>query len=118
MRDVFIIGAYRSPVGRLLGKLSSLTAPMLSSIVIKESLRRVGIEPSLVDEVIMGNVISAGIGQNPARQAALLTGFPDTVAGFTVNKVCASGLKVVALGAQAIMLGDAQVVIAGGGWRV
>lgn len=114
MADVFIIGAYRSPVGRLLGKLSSLTAPMLSSIVIKESLSRAGIEPSLVDEVIMGNVISAGIGQNPARQVGLLAGLPDTVAGFTVNKVCASGLKAVALGVQAIMLGDAQVVIAGG----
>jgi len=86
MEDVLIIGAYRSPSGRLLGKLSPLTAPRLLSIVIKESLKRTGIEPSLVDEVIMGNVISAGIGQNPARQAALLAGLPDTVAAFTVNE--------------------------------
>jgi acetyl-CoA C-acetyltransferase len=112
--EVFIVGAKRSPVGRLLGRLSSFEAPLLASIVIKEALREIGLRPSLVDEVIMGNVISAGVGQNPARQAALLAGLPETVAAFTVNKVCASGLKAVALGAQAIMLNDAEVVVAGG----
>lgn len=114
MEDVFIIGAYRSPTGRLLGKLSSLTAPELAAIVIEEALKRSEIKPSRVDEVIMGNVISAGIGQNPARQAALLARLPDTVAAFTVNKVCASGLKAIALGAQAIRLGEADVIVAGG----
>lgn len=118
MENVFIAGAYRTPGGRLLGKLSPLTAPHLSAILIKDSLKRSGIKPSpadeVIDEVIMGNVISAGIGQNPARQAALLAGLPDTVPAFTVNKVCASGLKAVALGAQAIMLGEVEVIVAGG----
>lgn len=114
MEDVFIIGAYRSPTGRLLGKLSSLTAPALAAIIIEEALKRSELRPSHVDEVIMGNVISAGIGQNPARQAALLAGLPNTVAAFTVNKVCASGMKAVALGTQAIRLGEADVIVAGG----
>lgn len=114
MKDVFIIGAYRSPAGKLLGKLSSLTAPEIAAQVIGEALKKCDIKPSHVDEVIMGNVISAGIGQNPARQAALLAGLPNTVAAFTVNKVCASGMKAAALGAQAIMLGEAEVIIAGG----
>src|SRR3990170_5905061 len=100
MENVLIIGAYRSPSGRLLGKLSTLTAPALSAIVIKEALKRCDIRPAHVDEVIMGNVIAAGIGQNPARQATILAGLPNTVAAFTVNKVCASGMKAVALGAQ------------------
>lgn len=114
MEEVLIIGAYRFPVGRLLGKLSTLTAPGLAAIVIKEALKRSDIKPPQVDEVIMGNVITAGIGQNPARQAVLLAGLPDTVAAFTVNKVCASGMKAVALGAQAIMLGEAEVIVVGG----
>lgn len=112
--EVFIVSAKRSPVGRLLGRLCSLEAPLLASIVIKEALRETGLRPSLVDEVIMGNVLSAGVGQSPARQAALLAGLPPAAAAFTVNKVCASGLKAVALGAQAIMLGDADIVVAGG----
>lgn len=114
METVLIIGAYRSPAGRLLGKLSTFTAPALAAIIIKEALGKCGIGTAHVDEVIMGNVISAGIGQNPARQAALLAGLPDTVAAFTVNKVCASGMKAVALGVQAIMLGEAEVIVAGG----
>ncbi len=114
MEGAVIIGAYRSPAGRFLGALSSLSAPGLCALVIKEAVKRTGIMPSSVDEVIMGNVISAGLGQNPARQAALKAGLPDTVAAFTVNKVCASGLKAVALGAEAIMAGGAGVVIAGG----
>lgn len=114
MEDCLIIGAYRSPVGRFLGKLSSLSAPRIASAIIKEGVKRAGIRPSLIDEVILGNAVSAGIGQNPARQAALFAGLPDTTAAFTVNKVCASGLKAVSLGAQAVMLGDADFVIAGG----
>lgn len=114
MENILIISAYRSPAGRFLGNLSTLTAPELAAIVIKEALRRSHIKPAHVDEVIMGNVVSAGIGQNPARQAALLAGLPNTVAAFTVNKVCASGMKAVALGAQAIMLGEAEIVVAGG----
>lgn len=114
MEDVFIVSACRTPAGRLLGKLSPLTAPQLGAVVIKEALRRAAIRPALVDEVIMGNVLSAGIGQNPARQSAILSGLPDNVAAFTVNKVCASGLKAVALGAQSIMLGQAGIIVAGG----
>ncbi|MBI5491526.1 MAG: thiolase family protein [Deltaproteobacteria bacterium] len=113
MEDVVIIGGLRTPVGRLLGKLSRLSAPRLGSIVIKELIGRYRLE-SLIDEVIMGNAVSAGVGQNPARQAALMAGLPDTINAFTVNKVCASGLKAVALGAEAIMLGEADAVIAGG----
>ncbi|MGR3219451.1 MAG: thiolase family protein [Candidatus Anammoxibacter sp.] len=114
MENIVVINACRTPVGRLSGKLSSLTAPQLGAEVVAELIKRSKIKPSLVDEVIMGNVVSAGIGQNPARQAALLGGLSDSVAALTVNKVCASGLKAVALGAQAIMVGDADIVIAGG----
>lgn len=114
MEDVVIINALRTPVGRLLGGLSVLSAPELASGVINEVIKRTGIRPSLVDEVIMGNVISAGVGQNPARQAAVLAGLPYGVSALTVNMVCASGLRAVALGAQAIALGEANIVIAGG----
>ncbi|MBI5888514.1 MAG: thiolase family protein [Deltaproteobacteria bacterium] len=114
MADAVIIGACRSPAGGFLGSLSHLSAPRLCSLVIKEALKRSGISPLRIDEVIMGNVISAGLGQNPARQAALKAGLPETVAAFTVNKVCASGLKAVALGAEAIMAGSAELVVAGG----
>lgn len=113
MENAVIIGGLRTPVGRLLGKLSGFSAPRLGSFVIKELIKRFKLKP-LVDEVIMGNVISAGVGQNPARQAALIAGLPDSINAFTVNKVCASGLKAVALGAEAIMLGEAKIVIAGG----
>lgn len=111
---IVVAGALRTPTGKLLGSLSSFTAPMLASFVIKELIGRLGLKPASVSEVIMGNVISAGLGQNPARQAALLAGMPDTVAAFTVNKVCASGLKAVSLGAQAIALKEADIVVAGG----
>ncbi len=114
MENVVFVKASRTPNGKLLGHLSSLTAPQLCSKVIKEVLQKAGIKGSQVDEVIMGNVISAGIGQNPARQAALLSGLPQSVPAFTVNKVCASGFKAVTLAAQEIALGEAEIVIAGG----
>ena len=114
MEKVIIAAALRTPTGRLLGKLSGFSAPELASMVISEALKRTKLKPSLVDEVIMGNVLSAGVGQNPARQAAIMSGLPAATAAFTVNKVCASGLKAVALGAQAIMLKEADIVIAGG----
>lgn len=114
MEEAFILGAYRSPVGRLLGGLSALSAPRLAAIVISEGLKRAGLEPSVVDEVIMGNVVSAGLGQNPARQAAIYAGISEATAAFTVNKVCASGLKAVSLGVHSIMLGEADLIIAGG----
>jgi acetyl-CoA C-acetyltransferase len=97
-----------------LGSLSSLRAPELGGIVIRESLRRAGLEPRAVDEVIMGNILAAGVGQAPARQAALKGGLPATVSALTINKVCGSGLQAVMLGAQAIRAGDARVVVAGG----
>jgi acetyl-CoA C-acetyltransferase len=109
-----LVGAARTPVGKFLGGLSSFTAPQLGAIAIKEAVRRSGIDPQAIEEVIMGNVISAGIGQAPARQAALLAGLPDDIPAFTVNKVCGSGLKAVMLAAQAIRAGDAQAFVAGG----
>ena len=114
MKNVVIVSACRSPVGKLQGQLSSLTAPQLCSKVIEHVLKQSKVKPSQVDEVILGNVISAGIGQSPARQAALFAGLPDTVAALTINKVCASGLKAVALGAQTIYLDEAEIVITGG----
>lgn len=114
MENCVIAGALRTPTGKLLGKLSSLTAPELASFVIRELIKKSGIKPSSVEEVIMGNVISAGIGQNPARQAAILARLPYATSAVTVNMVCASGLKAVALGAEAIITGNADVVIAGG----
>lgn len=109
-----LVSAVRTPTGKFLGGLSSLAAPQLGAIVIKEAVRRSGIDPSTIDEVIMGNVVSAGIGQSPARQAAIHAGLPDEIPAFTVNKVCGSGLKAVMLAAQAIRLGDAQTFVAGG----
>lgn len=114
MKNVVIVSACRSPVGKLQGNLSSLTAPQLCSEVIANVLKLSKVEPSQVDEVILGNVISAGIGQSPARQASLLAGLQDTVAALTINKVCASGLKAVALGSQAISIDEAEIIIAGG----
>jgi len=114
MSDVLIVGACRTPIGGFAGSLSSLAAPRLGAIAIQEALKRSGIGADHVDEVIMGNVISAGIGQAPARQAALFAGLPPKVECMTVNKVCGSGLKAVMLGTQAILLGDAGVVVAGG----
>ncbi|MGZ6367700.1 MAG: acetyl-CoA C-acyltransferase, partial [Ktedonobacteraceae bacterium] len=109
-----IVGAARTPTGKFLSNLASFTAPQLGAIAIKEAVRRSGISPDAIDEVIMGNVVSAGIGQAPARQAAMYAELPDDIPAFTVNKVCGSGLKAVMLAAQAIRLGDAQAFVAGG----
>jgi acetyl-CoA C-acetyltransferase len=114
MPDVVIASACRTPVGSFRGALSSVSAPRLGAVVIGEAVRRAGLSPGQVDEVIMGNVISAGVGQAPARQAALFAGLPTSVECMTINKVCGSGLKAVMLAAQAIRLGDAEVVVAGG----
>ena len=114
MRDPVILSAVRTPIGRFLGDLSELPAPRLGSIVIREALKRAHVDVGRVDEVIMGNVVQAGVGQNPARQAALFAALPDTIAAYTVNKVCGSGLKAVMLAAQAIRAGDAEIVVAGG----
>jgi acetyl-CoA C-acetyltransferase len=112
--DAFILSAVRTPIGKFLGELSELPAPKLGAVAIAEALKRANVAPDRVDEVIMGNVVQAGVGQAPARQAALAAGLPDTIAAYTVNKVCGSGLKAVMLAAQAIKAGDAEVVVAGG----
>lgn len=113
-RDVVIVGAARTPIGAFLGKLSALTAPQLGAIAIKAALERAGVKPSDVQEVFMGNVLQAGVGQAPARQAMLFAGLPDTVPATALNKVCGSGLKAVIAAAQAIALGDIDVAVAGG----
>jgi len=112
--DSVILSAVRLPTGRFLGSLKAFTAPQLGSMVIREAVRRAGIDPGVVDECIMGNVISAGLGQAPARQAALRGGLSDNVSALTINKVCGSGLKAVMLASQGIATGDASVVVAGG----
>jgi acetyl-CoA C-acetyltransferase len=109
-----ILSAVRTPIGKFMGGLSPLSAPELGAKVIAESVRRAGIEPGQVDEAIMGNVIQAGLGQNPARQAALKGGLDPRVAAMTINKVCGSGLKAVGLAAQAVILGESEIVVAGG----
>src|ERR1041385_626411 len=114
LNEAVIISAARTPVGKFLGSLKGFTATQLGSIVVRESVKRAGIKPEDVDEVIMGCVIQAGLGQNPARQAALNGGIPSTVAAVTVNKVCGSGLKAVMMAAQGVQLGDSEMVIAGG----
>lgn len=111
---VVIVSAARTPIGSFMGSLSSLTATQLGSAAIKGALNKINLDPSAVQEVYMGNVVQAGVGQAPARQAALGAGIPDTVPATTVNKVCASGMKAVMQAAQAIALGDADVVVAGG----
>jgi acetyl-CoA C-acetyltransferase len=113
-KDVVIVGAVRTPIGKLSGSLTPLSAAEMGSLVIKETLARAGIDGDAVEEVIMGNTLQAGLGQNPARQAAMLAGVPETVPSMTVNKVCGSGLKAVMLAAQAIRAGDADVLVAGG----
>src|SRR5213595_3690467 len=100
--DVVIISGCRTPVGKFQGSLSDLTATQLGAIAVREAVKRAGIDPAQIDECIMGNVVSAGLGQNPARQAAIYGGLPPAVGAMTVNKVCGSGLKAVGLGAQAI----------------
>jgi acetyl-CoA C-acetyltransferase len=109
-----ILSAVRTPIGKFMGGLMPLTAPELGAKVVAESVRRAGLEPGQVDEAIMGNVVQAGLGQNPARQAALKGGLDPRVAAMTINKVCGSGLKAVGLAAQAIALGEAEIVVAGG----
>jgi acetyl-CoA C-acetyltransferase len=109
-----ILSAVRTPIGKFMGGLSPLSAPELGAKVVAESVRRAGIEPKQVDEAIMGNVVQAGLGQNPARQAALRGGLDSRVAAMTINKVCGSGLKAVALAAQAVILGESEIVVAGG----
>src|SRR5512141_1881642 len=113
-REVVIVGAARTPIGAFLGSLAAVPATRLGAIAIREALRRAGVEPSAVDEVVMGNVLQAGVGQAPARQAALFAGLPEKTPCWTLNKVCGSGLKAIISGAQAIALGDAEVVVAGG----
>jgi len=113
-REAVIISAVRTPVGKLLGSLKEFKATDLGAIVVRESVKRAGVAPEDVDEVIMGCVIQAGLGQNPARQAALRGGLPPAVSAVTVNKVCGSGLKAVMMAAQGIQLGDTDVVVAGG----
>jgi len=114
MREAVILSAVRLPTGKFLGALKGFTAPQLGSMVVKEAIARAGLSPDAVDEVIMGNVVSAGLGQAPARQAALGAGLPPKVAALTINKVCGSGLKAVMLAAQGIATGDSEIVIAGG----
>ncbi len=112
--DNVIISACRTPIGKFQGSLSDLIAPQLGAIVVREAVKRANLDPKLVDECIMGNVVSAGLGQNPARQAALFGGLAPEVGAMTINKVCGSGLKAVALAAQAIETGNSSLVVAGG----
>ncbi|MHC4952469.1 MAG: acetyl-CoA C-acetyltransferase [Planctomycetota bacterium] len=114
MRNAVIVGAARTAIGKFQGTLSGFSAPELGAIAVKAALERAGVEPGQVDEVILGNVLQAGVGQNPARQAALKAGFDPSIAAFTVNKVCGSGLKSVALAVQAIRAGDGDCYVAGG----
>lgn len=113
-KEPVIVAACRTPIGRFQGGLAPLTAPRLGAIAIRDALRRAQLDPAEVDEVILGNVLTAGVGQAPARQAALGAGIPDPVPALTINKVCGSGLKAVMLAAQAIRAGDARIVVAGG----
>jgi len=114
IKDAVIISAVRTPVGKFLGALKTFKATDLGAIVVREAVKRAGVKPEDVDEVIMGCVIQAGLGQNPARQAALHGGLPDKVSAVTVNKVCGSGLKAVMMAAQGVQLGDTEIVVAGG----
>jgi acetyl-CoA C-acetyltransferase len=114
MRESVIVSAVRTPTGKFLGVLKGFTATELGALAVAEAVRRAGIDPTIVDECLMGNVVSAGLGQNPARQAALRGGLPDHVAALTINKVCGSGLKAVMLADQGIRVGDIDVAVAGG----
>ncbi|MEQ6123274.1 acetyl-CoA C-acyltransferase [Pseudotenacibaculum sp. MALMAid0570] len=113
-RDVVIVSVARTPMGSFMGSLSSVPAPKLGAVAIKGALDKINLDPNLVQEVFMGNVVSAGLGQAPARQAAMFAGIPNNVPCTTINKVCSSGMKSIMLGAQAIALGDADIVVAGG----
>jgi acetyl-CoA C-acetyltransferase len=114
MREAVILSAVRIPTGKFMGALKAFTAPQLGALVVKEAVSRAGVEPERVDEVILGSVVSAGLGQAPARQAAIRAGLPPKVAALTINKVCGSGLKSVMLAAQGVATGDAELVVAGG----
>ena len=113
-KEVVIVSVARTPIGSFMGSLSKISAPKLGAIAIKGALDKINLNPELIDEVFMGNVVSAGVGQAPARQAAIFAGIPDTVPCTTINKVCASGMKSVMLAAQSISLGDTEIVVAGG----
>jgi acetyl-CoA C-acetyltransferase len=113
-KKVVIVSAVRTPIGSFMGALSTVPAPRLGAVAIKGALDKINLDPNLVDEVFMGNVVQAGVGQAPARQASIYAGLPNSVACTTVNKVCASGMKSVMLGTQAILCGDAEIVVAGG----
>src|SRR6187200_3384232 len=114
MRESVIVSAVRTPTGKFLGALKGFTATALGALAVAEAVRRAGIDAAIVDECLMGNVVSAGLGQNPARQAALKGGLSDHVAAMTINKVCGSGLKAVMLAQQAIVAGDIDIAVAGG----
>jgi acetyl-CoA C-acetyltransferase len=114
MKEVVIVSVARTPIGSFMGSLSTIPAPILGATAIKGALQKINLNPNLIDEVYMGNVVSAGLGQAPARQAAIHAGIPDTVPCTTVNKVCSSGMKAIMLAAQTIALGDADIVVAGG----
>src|ERR671918_1423744 len=114
MQDAVIVSAVRLPTGKFLGTLKDMSAPELGALVVREAVARAGIDPATVEECIMGNVVSAGVGQAPARQAALRGGLSDHVAALTINKVCGSGLKAVMLAQQGIATGDIEVAVAGG----
>ena len=114
MKEVVIVAVARTPIGSFMGSLATIPATKLGAIAIKGALEKIGVAPAMVEEVFMGNVVSAGLGQAPARQAAIAAGIPDTVPCTTVNKVCASGMKAVMLAAQTIALGAAEIVVAGG----
>src|SRR3954470_8086839 len=111
---VYIVGAARTPIGSYLGVLAGLPAPRLGAVAIRAAVERAGLSPDAIGEVFMGNVLSAGIGQAPARQAAIFGGIPNTVPATTVSKVCGSGLQAVVFGAKTVLLGDAPIVVAGG----
>ncbi|MFT4576264.1 MAG: acetyl-CoA C-acetyltransferase [Polaribacter sp.] len=114
MKEVVIVSVARTPIGSFMGSLSSIPAQKLGAVAIKGALEKINLQPEMVDEVYMGNVVSAGLGQAPARQAAIFAGIPNTVPCTTINKVCSSGMKSIMLAAQAIALGDAEIVVAGG----
>ena len=114
MAHAYLLGGCRTPIGKFLGGLAGLPAPKLGAVVIAEALKHGGIAAERVEEVIMGEILTAGVGQAPARQAALAAGLPPTVAALTINKMCGSGLKAVMLADQAIRAGDARVIVAGG----
>jgi acetyl-CoA C-acetyltransferase len=114
MREVVIVSAARTPIGSFGGSLAGLSAVELGTIAAKEAIKRAGIDPAMIDDVIVGNILSAGLGQNVARQVSIYSGVPETVTAMTINKLCGSGLRAVSMAAQFIMLGDADVILAGG----